>query len=103
MPAARTRPHPSRPIRHALDARLSSPDIFARPLLRALAARLAEEIADVMHEDGAVGTPARIIWATNCALSASLRAQRSNPWRRKLGDGRCARNDRRYNFAFSRH
>ena len=52
MPAVRTRPHPSRRIRHALYARLVLPGHFG--CLPALAARLAEEIRDVMSEDDAV-------------------------------------------------
>src|SRR5882724_12343330 len=53
MPVVRTRPRPWRRIRHAPYARLSSRDILA--FGAAFAARLAEEIRDVMSEDDHLG------------------------------------------------
>src|SRR6266850_7112679 len=61
--------------------------------------------SDIRGGVGVVPDLASLIRATNCGLSASLRAQRSNPSFRARGDKgllRCARNDGGYSFAFSR-
>src|SRR6266850_1966823 len=61
--------------------------------------------SDIRGGVGVVPDLASLIRATNCGLSASLRAQRSNPSFGARGDNgllRCARNDGGYSFAFSR-
>src|SRR6266850_8002575 len=61
--------------------------------------------SDIRGGVGVVPDLASLIRATNCGLSASLRAQRSNPSFGARGDNgllRFARNDGGYSFAFSR-